>query len=403
MKTLIFEGNIKKIATTLVLSKISKRAFNFRCSPIHFQTYEDKPLPKSDWIRVRNIQTGICGSDMTFYTCAQSTSMAMYPIPCSDITFLGHETVGIVSEVGENVKNIKVGDRVVMKEYMQCCDLKGYDKECFCDHCKKGEYTICSNYGEPSKIDIPLGAGFGNYYIGPESRVIRIDDNITDDQAVIIEPCAVSLHAVMKKIPKEKDKVLVIGGGMIGLNIIQCIKLLQPNCEVHVMERIPEKQELAKKLGADFIVSGEPFQYVAKHTQAKLYQKGKHQMLLGGFDIIYDTVGKQNIFTQALRWIKARGTYVKVGYQMKNVTFDETPIWWQEINIIGVDSYGIETYERKRIQTFDLVVKLLNEKKLNFDGFITHRFKMSEYKKGFRQCLKHPQETIKVVLENDLN
>ena len=241
MKTLVFEGDIKKIATTLVLSKISKKAFNLKCSPISFKTYPEVSLPKDNWIKVRNIQTGICGSDMTFYTCAQSTSMAMYPIPCSDITFLGHETVGIVSEIGSKVTKVHVGDRVVLKEYMQCCSIKGLDEEDYCENCKNGEYTICSNYGEPSKVNIPVGAGFGDYYVGPESKVIKINDNITDDQAVLIEPCAVSLHSVMKKIPNENDKVLVIGGGMIGLNIVQCIKLLQPNCEVHIMERVKDK------------------------------------------------------------------------------------------------------------------------------------------------------------------
>ena len=402
MKTLIFEGNIRKVATTLVLSKFSKKAFNLSCSPISYKTYEDKPLPKDTWIKVKNIQTGICGSDMTFYTCAQSASMAMYPIPCSDITFLGHETVGEVVEVGSAVTRVKVGDRVVLKEYMQCCDIKGYDKEDFCENCKKGEYTICSNYGEPSKIDVPTGAGFGDYYIGPETKVIKIDESISNDEAVMIEPCAVSLHSVMKKIPEANDKVLVIGGGMIGLNIVQCIKILQPNCEVHVMERVPDKQELCKKLGADYIVSGNPFDYTAKVTNAKKYKKGKNTMLLGGFDIIYDTVGKHGMFNMAIRLLKARGTYVKVGYQMTNVTFDETPVWWQELNIIGVDSYGMETYNGEKIQSFDLVVKLLKECKLNLNGFITHRFKMSEYKKGFTQCLRKPHETIKVVLENDL-
>ena len=402
MKTLIFEGNIRKVATTLVLSKFSKKAFNLSCSPISYKTYEDKPLPKDTWIKVKNIQTGICGSDMTFYTCAQSASMAMYPIPCSDITFLGHETVGEVVEVGSAVTKVKVGDRVVLKEYMQCCDIKGYDKEDFCENCKKGEYTICSNYGEPSKIDVPTGAGFGDYYIGPETKVIKIDESISNDEAVMIEPCAVSLHSVMKKIPEVNDKVLVIGGGMIGLNIVQCIKILQPNCEVHVMERVPDKQELCKKLGADYIVSGNPFDYTSKVTNAKKYKKGKNTMLLGGFDVIYDTVGKHGMFNMAIRLLKARGTYVKVGYQMTNVTFDETPVWWQELNIIGVDSYGMETYNGEKIQSFDLVVKLLKEGKLNLNGFITHRFKMSEYKKGFTQCLRKPHETIKVVLENDL-
>ena len=276
MKTLVFEGKIGKVATTIVLSKITKKAFDFKCSPIRFNKYEDQKLPKDTWIKVRNIQTGICGSDMTFYTCGQSASMAMYPIPCSDITYLGHESVGIVSEVGSKVTSVKVGDRVVLKEYMQCCDLKGYDKEDFCENCKKGEYTICSNYGEPSKIDVPMGAGFGDYYIGPETKVLKIDDSISDDQAVIIEPCAVSLHSTLKKIPEVNNKVLVIGGGMIGLNIIQCVKLFQPNCEVHVMERVKEKQEFAKKLGADYIVDENPYDYTAKHTNAIKYKKGKN-------------------------------------------------------------------------------------------------------------------------------
>jgi threonine dehydrogenase-like Zn-dependent dehydrogenase len=125
-------------------------------------------------------------------------------------------------------------------------------------------------------------------------------------------------------------------------------------------------------------------------------------MLLGGFDIIQDTVGKHGMFNLAIRLLRARGTYVKVGYQMTSVKFDETPIWWQELNIIGVDSYGIEKYQGKKIQSFDLVIKLLKEGKLNFDHFITHRYKLSEYKKGFTQCLRKPNETIKVVLENDL-
>ena len=402
MKTLVFEGNIKKVATTLILSKFSKKAFNFKCSPISYKTYKDTPLPKENWIKVRNIQTGICGSDMTFYTCAQSASMAMYPIPCSDITYLGHETVGEVIEVGSKVTSLKVGDRVVMKKYMQCCELKGLDEKDYCENCKKGEYTICSNYGVESKYNIPMGAGFGDYYIGPESKVIKIEDNISNDQAVLIEPCAVSLHSVMKKIPEENDQVLVIGGGMIGLNIIQCVKLFQPNCKVYVLERVKEKQELAIKLGADEIINEDPFDFICKKTNAIKYVKGNNTMLLGGVDIIYDTVGKNGIFNKAIRWLKARGTYVKVGYQMTNVKFDETPIWWQELNIIGVDSYGMETYNNEKIQSFDLVIKLLNEGKLNLDCFITHRFKMSEYKKGFTQCLNKPQETIKVVLENDL-
>lgn len=401
MKTMYFEGKVSKIALTMILSKITKKAYNWSCSPIIYKTLPDPILPKPNWVKVKNIQTGICGSDITFYTCGQSATMAMYPIPCSDITYLGHETVGVISEIGPEVKSVKVGDRVVLREYMQCCDLKGYNFEDFCENCKKGEYTICSNYGEPSKVNTTVGAGFGDYYIGPETQVLKIDDSITDDEAVLIEPTAVSLHSVMKKIPKPGDKVLVIGAGMIGLNIIQLIKVFEPNCEVYVLDRIKEKQELAIKLGADKIVNGEPYEYIAKETKAKLYRKGKNTMLLGGMDIIYDTVGKHGMIDHSLRWLKARGTLVKIGYQMTPTKFDETPIWWQELNIIGVDSYGMEEYQGEKIQSFDLVIKLLKEKKIDLNHFITQRFNLKDYKKGFTQILRHPSETIKVVLKND--
>lgn len=399
MKTISFNADLKSIALTLILSKITKKAFNFNCSPVRYEELEDLPLFKEDWVKVKNIQTGICGTDMTFYTCNQSASIAMYPVPGNDKVFMGHETVGIIEEVGDDVKDLKVGDRVIMRKYMQCCDLKGYPEDEWCDNCKKGEYTICSNYGAPSLVNTNVGAGMGDYYMGPASQVIKIDKSITNDEATLVEPAAVSIHSVMKKVPKKNDKVLVIGAGMIGLNIIQFIKLLQPNCTVYVLEKSKKKQEMALKFGADKIVVGDIYEYIAEETDAKLYQKGKNKMLIGGLDIIYDTVGKHDMFNNALRLLRARGTYVKVGYQMVPTKFDETPIWWQELEIIGVDSYGMDKYEGKEIQSFDLILKLLKEKKITFDGLITNRFNIKDYKKAFYTMLTKGNKEIKIVLE----
>lgn len=401
MRTLTFNADLPKIAATMILSKFSKKAYNSKFSPVVLENIERQPLPKEDWIRVKNIQTGICGTDMTFYTCKQSSSIAMYPVPGNSKVYMGHETVGEVTEIGDNVTDLKVGDRVIMRKYMQCCALKGYREDDWCDNCKKGEYSICSNYGKDPLVNVTTGAGMGDEYIGPRSQVIKIDKNVTNDQAILIEPAAVSIHSVMKKIPEKGDKVLVIGAGMIGLNIVQFIKVLQPDCTVYVIERSKKKQKLALKLGADKIVEGDAYNYFEKETNAKLYKKGDNKMLIGGLDIIYDSVGKDYIFNTAIRLLRARGTYVKVGFQMTPTKFDETPIWWQEINIIGVDSYGMEEYKGNTIQSFDLVLKLLKEKKITLDDFITSRYKLSNYKKAFYKMLTNGDKEIKIVLEID--
>ncbi len=398
MKTIYFEGKISKIAIIKVLTAFSKKGYHSRLSPIRYKKFPDPKLPADNWVRVKNIETGICGSDMTFYKCAQGPSTAFLPIPCSKITYLGHETVGEVVEVGSAVKKFKVGDRVCMNKYMACCDLKGYSEDEQCEMCKAGNYADCENYGEPNKYDIHAGAGMGDSYLAPEGQLLSVD-GLSDDDAVLIEPFSVSLHAVLKRVPKENEKVLVIGAGMIGLNVIQFAKLLQPKCKIYVMENNPNKHEFAKKLGADVILTGEPYEAVAKATNAKIYGKGKNRMILGGFDVIYDSVGKGTLFNDTLRWLRAQGTLVKIGYQMTKTKFDETPLWWQGLEIIGVDSHGMENYNGKKVSTFEIVKDMMLKKQLITDGFITHRFKLDDYKKAFKLLIENPRDTIKVVLD----
>ena len=398
MKTIYFEGKISKVAIIKILTAFSKTGYHSRLSPIRYKKFPDPKLPADNWVRVKNIQTGICGSDMTFYKCAQGPSTAFLPIPCSKITYLGHETVGEVVEVGSAVKKFKVGDRVCMNKYMACCDLKGFNEDEQCDMCKAGNYADCENYGEPNKFDIHAGAGMGDSYLAPEGQLLSVD-GLSDDDALLIEPFSVSLHAVLKRIPKENEKVLVIGAGMIGLNVIQFAKLLQPKCKIYVMENNPNKHEFAKKLGADVILTGEPYEAVAKATNAKIYGKGKNRMILGGFDVIYDSVGKGTLFNDTLRWLRAQGTLVKIGYQMTKTKFDETPLWWQGLEIIGVDSHGMENYKGKRVSTFEIVKDMMLKKELITDGFITHRFKLDDYKKAFKLLIEKPKDAIKVVLD----
>ncbi len=397
MKTILFEGKLSKIVAIKALSKISKRAYHLPISPVRKVTLPDPKLPGNNWVRVKNILSGICGSDMTFYTCGQQASMAFYPMPGSDITYLGHETVGRLVEVGSDCGEFNIGDRVVMRKYMSCCDINGVTP--LCPSCQAGNFAACQNYGVVPQNKVTRGAGFGDSYIAPVSQLMKVDDCLSDTEAMLIEPFAVSLHSVCKHIPAKGDNVLVIGAGMIGLNIIQFVKHFQPHCTVHVIERNPNKQDIARKLGADNFLSGELYQAVCNATGATMFTKGSNTMVMGGFDVIYDCVGKGKFLNHTLRWLKAHGTLVKVGYQMSSTKFDETPIWWQGLHIIGVDSHGTETIDGKQLHSFDYVHQLMANKQIITDGFVTHTFKLDNYKKAFKLLIENPTNTIKVVLD----
>jgi len=401
MKTIYFEKDIPRILITKFAAKCCKPLLFTGLNAVKYnENIPDPPLPAPNWGRVKNVCAGVCGTDLSFFKATTSTDSALEPIPTSKRTYLGHETVGVVVEVGPEVRKFKVGDRVTLREYMSSCGNKDIKEPC--RFCREGNYCLCENYGEPSPLDLPdVGAGFGDSFIAPEQQLTKIFDELTDDQAVMIEPSAVSIHAVLMSPPKKGDKVMVLGCGTIGLGVVQALKIVQPECEVWVMERIKPKQEFALKLGADHVLAGEPYEAVSKATGGSRVYTGmnNNKMFFGGFDMVFDCVGGAWSNTNCLRFLRARGTFVKVGHHMNSVRFDETPIWWQELKIIGIDAHGMEEWEGRRLYTFDLAQEWIRDGIYKTEGFITHRFPLERYKDAFRLMLQNPPELIKIVLD----
>jgi threonine dehydrogenase-like Zn-dependent dehydrogenase len=84
---------------------------------------------------------------------------------------------------------------------------------------------------------------------------------------------------------------------------------------------------------------------------------------------------------------------------MRSIAFDETPIWWQEIRLIGIDAHGMEDWKGTKMYTFDVVQELIREGRYKIDGFITHRFPLERYQDAFRLMLQNPPELVKIVLD----
>ncbi|NLD88305.1 MAG: alcohol dehydrogenase catalytic domain-containing protein [Clostridiales bacterium] len=400
MKTLYLIQSLPRIIALKALAFVSKAAYYSRLSPVVFEKdYPSPALPSSNWVRVRNIQCGICGSDVSLFKCTAGPKSAFEPMPIGGKVFLGHETVGVVTEAGDDVKDLKVGDRVVMMKYTSSCDNKDITPRC--RFCEAGEYSMCENYGELSPHDLPLtGAGFGDEYIAPKAQLFKIDDSMSDDDAIFLEPAAVAVHSVLRCPPNTEDKVLVYGTGVIGLCIIQCLKAMYPDCKIYVPVRSKSKGELVTRMGADVAIYGDVYEAVANETGAKLYYgMGNNRMLMGGMDIIYDTLGNARATHDCIRWVRARGSYVKIGYQMNETKYDDTPIWFQELIIIGVSCHGMELYNGEKLSSFELAKRLYDGGTLDFSGLITHRFPLEDYKKAFRTVIEHKSGVIKAVID----
>lgn len=403
MKTVYFDKDIPRILMTKAASR-SKKTWPLLYTGINAVKYKrdipDPALPASGWVRVRNIACGLCGTDMSFFKATTGTESAFEPIPGSRKTFLGHENLGRVVEVGSDVTEFKIGDRVGIRAYMSGCDNKDLPR---CKYCEEGNYNLCLNYGVKPRFDVEwAGAGWSDTFIAPQKQLYRIYDEISDEDAPMIEPACVSIHAVLMAPPQKGEKILIMGCGTIGLGIVQAIKVIEPECEVWIMERVHSKIEFAMKLGADHVLKGDPLRATAEACGGSEIYQGmsvKNRYFFGGFDRVFDCIGGNWSNNIGVRLCAARGTFVKIGHHMCAITYDESPVWWQELKIVGIDSHGMEEWDGRRLYTFDLVQEWIRDGKYSVKGFITNHFKLDDYKAAMRLALKNPPDVIKIVLE----
>ncbi|MCP4682847.1 MAG: alcohol dehydrogenase catalytic domain-containing protein [Desulfobacterales bacterium] len=397
MKSIYFDVSVPKILSTKAFSSIFPSVYYSPMSPVRFGEIPERDLPGAGWVRVRSLLAGICGADISLFFVQANPKISIAALPGVPRVFMGHEVVGEVVEAGPDVDNLKIGDRVTLQKYLPCCSIKEIAPQC--RYCDEGNYTLCENFSEGTTPE-NLGAGFGNFFIAHYTQLVKIPDTIPDDIAVLIEPAAVSLHALLRHPPEDGDKILIIGAGTIGLNVIQFAKAVNPDCTIYLLEKIDFKKSLGLKLGADHLIEGDPYDAVAYATGGKLYRAPLgNNTILGGFDIIYDCVGYSKMIHDSLRWLKARGTYVMIGNQLSPVSFDQTPVWQQEINMIGVNAHGREIYDGNCMSSFDLAIDMIQKKKVNLAGFITHRFHLTEYRNAFKLVKTKSEEVIKAVFD----
>ena len=398
MRTIYFEKSIPKIMLTKALQPIWPGVIYSRLSPTRFVDIPEKPLPGPAWIRMCNQLCGICASDLHLLFVDADPRISPAALPGTERIYLGHEVLGEVSEVGAGVTNLKVGDRVILDHPEANC--LNQEIEPPCRHCRQGNPTLCENSSLGLGSD-GEGGGWGDGLTAHETMVYKVPDELDDEMAVMIEPLSVGVRSALRCLPEPEQHVLVVGSGMIGLAVIQAVRALSPDCRISAMARYPQQVEMAAKLGADEVISQEDhYSASARITSGKLYSgQFKNRMILGGFDVVYDCVGSKKTVQDSLRWARAGGTVVLVGVNLKPMHVDLTPIWYQEVDLIGLFAHGTEDWNGVKQSTYDLTTDLLLKKKLFIDGLITHRFPLAQWRTAVETAKNKRSGAIKVVLD----
>jgi threonine dehydrogenase-like Zn-dependent dehydrogenase len=398
MRTIYFEKRIPKILLAKALQPVWPAVVFSRLSPTRFANLPEKPLPGHRWVRMRNRLCGVCGSDLHLLYIDADPRISPAALPGTERIYLGHEVLSEVIEVGAAVTTLKVGDRVIMNFLEPNCLSR--EVKPFCRQCRAGNHSLCEHTSQGEDLE-GIGGGWGDGFTAHETGVYKVPDGMDDETAMMIEPLSVGVRTALRCLPQPEQRVLVVGSGMIGLAVIEAVRALSQECHITAMARYPQQAALARKMGVDEIIGREdPYRAAARITGGKLYTgKFKTRMILGGFDVVYDCVGSAQTLQDSLRWARAGGTVVLAGVNLKPMHLDLTPIWYQEVNLIGLYAHGMETFNGVKQSTYDLTANLLLQKKLFIEGLITHRFPLKQWRTAVRTAKDKRSGAIKVILD----
>ncbi len=302
-----------------------------------------RPSAHGGEVVVKMLASGICGTDIMHWYRKQK---APY-VP-------GHEMVGEVVEIGPNVKDLKVGDRVFVSHHVPCYS---------CHFCKAGKYTACEALHKGNYWP----GGFSEYILIPAENVrygtIVLDDTVSLEEAVMIEPFACVLEAYKRVEPQSQRNVFIIGSGISG--ILHIMYLKHRGARVAALDISKERLNYAKRAGADRVFNTDEFS-----------QEALKDVFDGRLpDTVVVCAGASGAIKTALETVERRGTVLMFAVSKEDIPIPSVHFWRNEISILF--SYGASP------QALNEAYELIKTKKIASGWMITDRFPLSQAKEAF--------------------
>ncbi|AXF57012.1 zinc-dependent alcohol dehydrogenase [Salicibibacter kimchii] len=407
MQAVVFDLKIPKYLAAKALGKRIPSFYYGAPSGLSMRNIEEPELPGDRWMKVKPTYAGVCGSDMGaifFKTSPSLTPFNAFP------SVLGHEVMGIVTEVGNGVRNVEVGQRISIDPYIGC-EVRG--RKQLCPACKEGMHTLCRHKGGdetfgPGMIlgfckDFP--GGWGETLVIHDSMAIPLPDKVSDKTAAIIEPLSVGLHAVLRQPPKQGEQVLVIGGGMIAYTVIAALRLLDIDCHITHLSLMSYQREMGLQLGADKAITRreELRDAVLSFPETRKLKPiiGK-DVYTGGYDSVYDCIGSESSLDDALRMTAGRGKVTLVGGAGEIKNLDWTFVWTNELSVLGTHAYvKEESWQGKTASTHELLLDLIEQHPdYPLETLITHEYDLDQYREAIvANVERRKYESIKTLFK----
>lgn len=406
MKSLVFNPTIPRFAATKALGALRREAFWGRLSPLSLEEISEPPLPSPDWVRVQVRLGGICGSDL--HTIHLDSSPALSALTSFPFV-LGHENVGTIIEVGNGVRDLRVGQRVTVEPPLPCA-ARGLQPPCA--YCAAGDYHLCLRYTDGHlSPGLMIGAcrdtggSWGESFVAHHSQVFSLPEAVSDENALLAEPMACTVHPLLRRPPPPGSTVLVIGGGAIGQCAIASLRATGSDVRIIALVKYPFQADMAWEQVADEVIplsrTDAHYDAIAALTSAALRKPmlGK-RVMIGGVDITIECVGSSRSIDDALRLTRPGGQVVLLGLASIPRGVDWTPIWLKELQVTGSYIYGVEEWQGKKIRTMELVLEWMEQGKVDLSSLVTHRFPLQAYAQALQTATgKADSKAFKVVFE----
>jgi L-iditol 2-dehydrogenase len=408
MNAIQFDLSVPRYVAGKVLGAVYKPLYWSGLSCVRYRQTPEPTLPGPDWVKIQTRYGGICGSDWNLIQLHDSPYLSPFG---SQQFIVGHENLGTISEVGPEVRDWSAGERVIA-DLMLPCATRGYAEPC--SACQRGDYNLCKRFAEghlaPGTIlgaCADTGGSWGPVYVAHQSQLVPVPENVSDENAILLDGLCSALHPILRHFPQHNQTVLVLGAGTVGLGAVASLRALGSQARILVLAKYPFQEEMARHYGADEVVllgrGKDHYQALAELTGANVYQPilGK-PALVGGADMIYECVGSDDSVDDALRLTTSGGKVVLIGLAAVPKGVDWTPIWFHELTVVGSYGVAMETYQGRRMRTYEVGLELMAEGKLDLTPLLTHKFQLGDYRKAFRTLMaKGSKGVLKAVFTFD--
>jgi len=322
--------------------------------------FVDLPEPQinENEVLMKIKKVGICGTDLHTYNGGMNV-----PTPL----VLGHEFVGDIVKIGNNVKDIKVGDRAVAEHLIGCGK---------CLYCREGKKNLCKT---PTVIGLNRQGALAEYISIPSDLIFKLPDELSYDEGVLVEPLSIAVYAVRKSGIRVGDQIAVLGQGPIGL-LVDFVAKASGGIVIG-FDKHDNRINYAKN-----------HEYIHKgfNITTQDYLKEFKDDAGDGADIVFEAVGSDTSAELALELARSGGKVVVLGVFEHDVMINMMDIVRKELQV-----YGSWTC----VFSFEATILLMKSQKLDTNQLITHRYSFQDAIKAFQEALVDKGNRIKTVIE----